>query len=249
MRRILFRWGRITIYSYPALLYVGLVLGLFAQAYASTLDHLDSTRTVIATLIVLPTAILGARLLFVVTHWRRQRQQTTRIWRSAEGGASLYGGILLAGPLSLPVLSVLKLSAWAFWDVASFNILVGMIVGRIGCFLNGCCAGRTTDSWLGVRLPDYRGVWQRRVPTQCIEALWASVVLIGGIALWPQLPFDGALFLYTVAAYSAGRFVLERTRQDQERICGVSVPRAFATMFVTASLVLFAIRWMHHVMK
>jgi phosphatidylglycerol:prolipoprotein diacylglycerol transferase len=227
-------------------LYVGLVLGIFAQVHAATLDHVDQTRTVVATLILLAPALMGARLLFVVTHWHSYRQDPKRVWQAAEGGASMYGGILLAVPLSVPVLSALKLPAWAFWDIASFTILVGMIFARIGCFLNGCCAGHPTDRWLGLRLPDHRGVWERRVPTQFMEAVWAGVVLIGAILLWPRMPFDGALFLYTVVSYSAGRFFLEPTRQEQERVSGLSLHRAMSTMFVAASLVLFVIRWLRH---
>src|SRR5262252_1173754 len=103
MRPILFRWRGLTVHSYPALLYVGLVLGVFA------------------------------------------------------GNAAAYGALALMLPLSVPVLSLLGLRLGDFWDAATFTILVGMIFTRLGCLLNGCCAGRVVKQW-GIRLPNRAGV-------------------------------------------------------------------------------------------
>ncbi len=243
MRRILFRWGSISIYSYPAMLYLGIVFGIYAQLYAALSSRLNIMRTLTATILLLTTALLGARLLFVTRNWRAYREHPRRIWRFADGGASMYGGLLLALPFSLPSLAVLEIPFGGFWDVASFTMLVGMIITRFGCFLNGCCAGRPTSGWFGLNLPDCEGVWRRRIPVQILEAAWGMVVLAGAVTLWGRLPFEGALLLYTVGAYGAGRIVLEYARNKQDRVMGISLPRAISTVFVTVSLVAFAISW------
>jgi phosphatidylglycerol:prolipoprotein diacylglycerol transferase len=243
MRRVLLRWGSVTIYSYPTLLYFGMVCGIFAERHAATLIHLDAARTVSATLILLVPALMGARLLFVVSHWSIYRRDPRRIWRSGEGGAAMYGGLLLAVPLSVPLLAVFQIPFGSFWDVASFTMLVGMIFARAGCFLNGCCGGRPTTGWLGLNLPDDHGVWRRRIPTQILEALWGLAVLAGAISIWGILPFPGALFLYTLGAYGAGRAVLESTRQDQDHVLGLALHRTLSTAFVAISLVAFAVMW------
>ncbi len=226
MRRVLFRWGRVAIYSYPAMLYLGLVLGLFAQHYATARNGLDTARTVIATLILLPPALVGARLLFVASHWRIYRRDPWRIWRHWEGGAAMYGGLLLAVPLSVPLLAMLRIPFGAFWDVASFTMLIGMTLTRVGCFLNGCCVGRPTHGWLGLTLPDHLGVWRRRIPTQILEAGWGLVLLAGAVTIWGLLPFPGALFLCTVGSYGAGRIVLESTREKPDRVRGRRAARS-----------------------
>lgn len=244
MRRVLLRWGNLTIYSYPAMLYVGMVCGVFGQYYAARLIHLDPARTLTATLILLVPALAGARLLFVVSHWSIYRREPRRIWRPSEGGAAMYGGFLLAVPLSVPLLAMLEIPFGSFWDVASFTMLIGMIFARVGCFLNGCCAGRPTDGWLGLQAPDHRGVWRRRIPTQILEGLWGLAVLAGAIGLWGRLPFPGALFLYTVAAYGAGRIVLESAREEQDQVLGLKLHRMLSTAFVAISLVAFAVMWL-----
>ncbi len=51
MRRVLFRCGSVSIYSYPAMLYVGIVAGVYAQLFAALSIRLDIARTLTATLV------------------------------------------------------------------------------------------------------------------------------------------------------------------------------------------------------
>jgi phosphatidylglycerol---prolipoprotein diacylglyceryl transferase len=244
MRRILFRIAGVPVYSYAAMLYVGIVCGMGVQQWAAVRDGLDPMRVLIATIALLVPALVGARLLHVAMRWKLYRSDPRRIRNGFEGGAAMYGGLLLAVPLSVPVLATLALPFGAFWDGASLTMLVGMCWARVGCLLNGCCSGRVTDGWLGLSLPDHRGRWARRMPTQILEGIWGAIVLGGAIVLHDRLPFAGATFLYTVAAYSAGRIALERTRYHQDIAFGVALNGALSTMFIAVSLAAFAIVWL-----
>ena len=243
MRRILFHIFGVPIYSYPAMLYVGIVLGIYAQLYAARSIGLDRERMLAATLILLMLALAGARLLFVLAHLEFYKSHLQRIFRLSEGGMSMYGGLLLAVPLSVRVLAAIHIPFGVFWDVASFTMLIGMTVTRVGCFLNGCCAGKPTHGFLGVWLPDYRGAWVRRIPTQVLEAAWGIIVLSGSCLLWHRLTFPGALFLYVMGAYGAGRIVLESTRDEQDRLFGLTLHRALSGVFVAVSLAAFTFAW------
>ncbi len=244
MRRVLFRWFGRPVHSYPAMLYLGTVLGIYVQLYAALSMRFDAASTLTAALLLLTIALLGARVLHVTANWRVYRERPRQIFRFSNGGASMYGGLLLAFPLSLPLLAALGLPFGAFWDMASLTILVGMVVTRVGCLLNGCCAGRPTSGWWGINLPNYKGVWRRRVPVQILEIAWGLIVLAGAVLLWGRLFFQGALFLYTIGAYGAGRIVLESMRDEQDRIMGVSMHKAISTGFVAISLCAFAIAWL-----
>jgi prolipoprotein diacylglyceryltransferase len=80
--------------------------------------------------------------------------------------------------------------------------------------LNGCCAGRPSGSWVSLYLPNRAGVWTRRIPTQCLEAGWAVVLLIFAVLIRRWMPFPGALFLLVATGYGCGRLVLESTREE-----------------------------------
>ena len=244
MRRVLFHWFGRPVHSYPAMLYLGTVLGFYAQLYAAVSTGLDAESTLAATLLLFILALFGARLLHVVANWPFYRKDPGRVLQFSSGGASMYGGLLLAVPLSLPLLAALGVPLASFWDTASFTLLIGMIITRVGCFLNGCCAGRPSSGWWGINLPDCQGVWRRRVPAQILEMALGLVVLAGVVLLWGRPSFQGALFLYTIGAYGAGRIALESVREEQDRILGMSVHKAISTGFVAISLSAFAIAWL-----
>jgi len=212
MRRVLFHFFGRPIHSYPAMLYVGLVFGTIAGNFAAHVAGLDAFRVFVASYILFFPAIGGARVLHVVSNWKFYREHRALIWNLNQGGMAQYGGILLAVPLSIPLLAALDLPFGKFWDIGSFTILTGMIFTRFGCFLNGCCSGRPSNAWGSMYLPNRLGVWEQRVPTQLMEAGWAITLLISAFAIWPHLPFDGALFVFVAGGYALGRLALESMR-------------------------------------
>jgi prolipoprotein diacylglyceryltransferase len=155
----------------------------------------------------------------------------------------MYGGLLLALPLSLPVTAMLGLPFAAFWDTVSFTLLVGMVVARAGCLLRGCCSGRPADGWFALELADDRGVRARRIPAQLLEAGWALAVLAGAVVVWMHRPFAGAVILCTIGGYAGGRIALESTREAHGRVVGARVQRIISTAFVAGSVVVFAMAW------
>lgn len=211
-RRPLLRIGGFGLDGYTLMLYLGSVAGVLAGAAFAERTGLDPRSFALASVVLLIPALVGARLLFVFQHIDRFRDEPRGLWRRGEGGSSLYGGLVLAVLVSLPVLGLARLEFGQYWDAAAVSMLVGLVLTRIGCLLNGCCAGRPTSSRLGLTLPDLSGRWRRRYPTPLLEATWALVIL--GVALlvrsdaWPP----GAFFAALVAAYAAGRLALEPTR-------------------------------------
>jgi prolipoprotein diacylglyceryl transferase len=211
-RRYLLRWHGLNVPGYTAMLYVGCVAGVLAGAAAAGAAGLDESRVALAIIALLIPALAGARLWFVVEHWGVFRREPRRIWRRSEGGSALHGGLALSLVVSVPFLAVLGLPFWRFWDAASITMLIGLACTRVGCLMNGCCGGRRSSGRLAVRLPDEHGDWQKRIPTQLLEAGWAVLVLTCAVLARPGAPFAGAVFVGVVAAYGAGRLVLEPTR-------------------------------------
>jgi phosphatidylglycerol:prolipoprotein diacylglycerol transferase len=225
------------------MLYVGLVTGVVVENLAAHVTGVDAFRVFEATLILIPAAIAGARLLFVAAHWNQYRRCPDRIWNREDGGMEMYGGMPVMLLLSWPLLRALGIGFGAFWDVASLTIMTGMIVTRVGCLLNGCCAGRPSRGWIGVSLPNLRGVWDKRIPVQGFEAGWAAVVLAVATALLHRLPFPGALFLVVIALYSAGRLGLQWLREPEEGAGNIAAGHAASVVTVVGSIAILAVEW------
>jgi phosphatidylglycerol---prolipoprotein diacylglyceryl transferase len=236
MHRILFSWRGHNIYSYPAMLYAGLLAGVFVGADVAQGAGMSADRFAVAVVILLIPALAGSRLYFVFTRWEVYRHDPARIWRRAEGGMAMYGGFILAVPLSIPLLRSLGLPFGSFWDAAVLTILLGMAFTRIGCFLNGCCSGRPSDAWFALLLPDHHGVWRRRIPTQLMEMIFALMLFGAAAALRGRSPFPGAIFCFAVAAYGVGRSYLESLREDETGGRDKTVLQVTSILLVIAAL-------------
>ena len=225
------------------MLYVGLTLGVVASNIVAHAAGLNPLRVYIATMVLIVPALIGARLLFVASEWRYYRRNPRRIWNRSEGGFMMYGAVPVMLLCSLPLLRALHLNFGAFWDVSTFTILVGMIFTRVGCLLNGCCAGRQTVGWFGIRLPDTYGVWQRRVPTQALEAACAAILLGIAVVMWGRAPFPGALFLLIMLSYASARLVLELARERENSGRQFRIAYALSVVFVLGSISALALNW------
>ena len=243
MRRILFSWRGLNIYSYPAMLYIGLLAGVFVGAYVAQSAGMSADRFAIAITILLIPALAGSRLYFVLTRWDLYRRDPARIWRRNEGGMAMYGGFILAVPLSFPLLRLLGLPFGSFWDAAAFTILLGMAFTRIGCFLNGCCGGRPSDAWFTLSLPDHHGIWQRRIPTQLMEMAFALILFGAALALRSTAPFPGAIFCLVLAGYALGRWYLESLREDETGGRDKTAMQVTSILLVIAALAGLALVW------
>ena len=224
------------------MLYVGLVSGVIVGNMVSHAARVDAVRVYIATLILIVPALAGARLLYVAANWRIYRNDLGQIWDRSKGGYVMYGGYPLMLLFSVPLLRILRVGFGAFWDVAIFTILVGMLFTRIGCLLNGCCAGVPTTSWLGFYLPNTRGSWEKRVPTQAFEAGWAALLLIFAVVMRRFVPFPGALFWLVSALYGCGRMIMEFAREG-EREAGFRLAHAISLVICLISVSTLTFYW------
>src|SRR5581483_11539576 len=116
----------IRISHYRAMLYIGIVTGILLATRWAGLHGLSASKVNAALLILVLPALAGARLLFVATHWERFRRHPQRIWRRTDGGAALFGGLVLAVALSVPLLRAIGIAFGAFWDAAIIAMLVGI---------------------------------------------------------------------------------------------------------------------------
>jgi phosphatidylglycerol---prolipoprotein diacylglyceryl transferase len=217
MRPMLLTWRAVRIPSYLAMLYLGLLAGTYSAYAAGRAGGMSGERFMTAILALLVPAVLGARLAFVASRWPAYRMQPRRILLpGGEGGAVAYGALACV-PVSVPLLLALGLPFASFWDAGAFGFLAAIVCLRIGCFLNGCC----------------RGLVAGRIPTQLLEAGWAALLLVGAILAADRMPFAGALFVATLAAYAAGRFVIDFGRDAPRKLGGrLTSAQAWSAGFV-----------------
>ena len=170
-------------------------------------------------LVALVLGVIGARARYVMERWDSLVQQHgDQVWWVAvdldRGGAVWYGGLFLATCGILVMLYRRRVSLTAAADVILPAVLVGLGVGRLGCFVNGCCYGAaTTVPWaVPCPLPPHHPVH----PTQLYES---GVTLILGGSLWYLWAFrsrNGQIAAWAMVTYGLWRFMNEGLRGDHD---------------------------------
>lgn len=132
------------------------------------------------------------------------------------GGLTFMGGLVTG--VATFVLSTLIFAKGKvkrdFFECASYAapcIVVGHMFGRLGCFCAGCCYGKRTDSWLGIRFPDDP---YKVLPTQLFEAVFLAVLLAVMLVLLFRFDKYKLLLPLYAIAYAVWRFCIEFVRGD-----------------------------------
>ena len=106
-----------------------------------------------AALYALLGGVVGARLFFVVHYFDKFRSNPIEVFAIWQGGLELAGGVIAAIIVILFHLRYHKQPIRRYLDVLAIGLMLILVFGRIGCFLNGCCYGKPTELPWGVRFP------------------------------------------------------------------------------------------------
>ncbi len=209
---IIFHSSFFTLYSYPLLLGIALGISYLITQYLFAY-YAISDRFVRIWWPSILLAWAGAKLLFVLTyrgpHAGRELLVASSFWFG--GGFVFLGGLL--GALLYFFIGI-RLGWFKFREVRLLvpGIALGHAVGRVGCFLAGCCYG---GEYHGVGAVYMHHAY--RYPVQLIEAFF--LLVLGGVLLKVALKRKSghSLLKIYLISYAVMRFILEFMRGDTVR--------------------------------
>jgi len=213
----LLKFHGLELHSYGLLLAIAFLLGIQVFLLRARARGLPEDAMQSLSLVLLVFAIVGGRALFVLTHWSDYAADPLGIVRLWEGGLMLYGGYLAAISAGIVYLKRRGLPIWRVGDAAAPSMALGVGLGRIGCYLNGCCFGLPTTLPWGVQFPEASGASYvfpgvALHPSQIYQSGAALLLFVLLLALDRKRRFDGWLF-WSYIAFDAGvRFVIDFTR-------------------------------------
>ncbi len=242
-----FKVDGVWINSYKVLLCVGIYAGTLATGALAERSAISPLRIGLGATACALAGLIGARLYYVLVHapvyFKRRVPRT--LWDPERGGWSVFGALLTFIPLSLVVARLLHLPAAVFWDHLGIGVLAGGFWIRLGCVFNGCCAGRETQSFVGVRLHDTLGAEKRRMPVQFLEMAWWLLGTFAFLWLWPKAFPQGSYALGVLGWYGVGRFFLEPLREQPDVVFGaVRIDQVVAGLLAlgAAAALLYGVR-------
>ena len=239
--------GPLTLYSYGLLLALAYLAGLQLALKRARARGLDSGRVMDLGIWIIISALVGAKALLLVVEWKTFTSNPRELLSLAQSGGVFYGGLILAVVVALWYLWRHRMPVWTVCDVFAPGIALGHVIGRMGCFLAGCCWGReTTVPWAVVFTDQFANAnvgtpLNRHLhPTQLYESGAELVILIG--LLWFEKkgrPFPGRTFWSYMLVYAISRFVIEFYRGDPRgMISGLSTSQFISVILVPLSLIM-----------
>ena len=133
------------IYSYGVMLGLSFVVGWYLTLELAGRDGLPAKEMETCYVITAIAAVLGSRLLYVVTNLD-DFKTIADVFSLRRGGFVAYGGFLggFVGSWAYLKRKGIPLLPWA--DVAVPSLATGLFITRIGCYLFGCDFGKTLSS-------------------------------------------------------------------------------------------------------
>ncbi|MBF0545776.1 MAG: prolipoprotein diacylglyceryl transferase [Candidatus Riflebacteria bacterium] len=162
------------------------------------------------------SAIFGARLLYIVLY-PSEFTDIKSMFMLTSGGLVFFGGFLATMTAVIVWAKIKKRRLRDLGDLIAPCLALGHSIGRIGCFLNGCCYGTRTTICLGMVFPNLNDNIHRH-PTQLYESFFLFIICL--ISLWniklrkKGIIPDGSVWGIYVLSYSIFRFFVEFIRDD-----------------------------------
>ncbi|MDQ3035960.1 MAG: prolipoprotein diacylglyceryl transferase [Myxococcota bacterium] len=237
-------WGdTLPIYSYGVMLGSSMIVAWYIVMWLGEREGFERetlANTFIATAV---SAIVGARLLYVIT-MPHEFESIGDVLNLRAGGLVAYGGFLGGFLGALAYLRHKNRSLLSFADVTAPTLALGLALTRVGCYLYGCDFGAPlgddAPQWLRDigTFPHWANdagspAWSHHVaaydlafdaahslpvhPTQIYESLAGFVLFGATLAMWRMRTFRGQVLLSLAMLYGFWRFGIEYVRDDPER--------------------------------
>jgi phosphatidylglycerol:prolipoprotein diacylglycerol transferase len=222
----------VPIFSYGVMLGIAMVVGWFVAMRLARADGISSAAAGAVYVWTAVWAIVGARVLYVVTQYR-EFENPLQMLMLNRGGLVAYGGMIggfLASWFSCRRRKI-DLLRWA--DVSAPSVVLGTAITRIGCLLFGCDYGKRADVAWAIRFPKGSPAWSDHVenfklpadsafslpvhPTQLYESLAGLSIFALLMYLRRVRRFSGEVFVAWVMGYGVLRSIIEIFRGDGDR--------------------------------
>jgi phosphatidylglycerol---prolipoprotein diacylglyceryl transferase len=148
-----------TIYGYGLMLVLACLCGIAMTKFLARRCGLDPEHFVNIGVIALLTGVVGARIVHVLQDWDIYTSAPTlgenllHMINLRRGGLVFYGGLLLATPACIAYGLWKRVPIKRGMDIVAPALMVGLAIGRIGCFMNGCCWGGQCQLPWAVQFP------------------------------------------------------------------------------------------------
>lgn len=238
--------GSISIYWYGIIMTTAFILGTILAYHHAAKSGIDPEHVINMLILIIPSAIIAARLYYVIFSWENYSANPMEAFAIWHGGLAIHGGLIGGFLAGYFYVRKHRLDFWKVGDIFAPSIILGQAIGRWGNFINqeayGGPVSRDYISHFPAFIQKQMFVGgQYHHPTFLYESIWNLLVFALLMVLRRRKPFSGQILLLYLAFYSAGRFFIEGMRTDSLMLGPIRVAQLVSLLLIiTAIAVLFA---------
>jgi phosphatidylglycerol:prolipoprotein diacylglycerol transferase len=226
MHPVLFKIFKFPIHSYGFMLALSFLFGIWLSSWRAKKRGLNPEVIADVGFWVILSAIVGSRLYYVLLHFEEFSGNLLSIFNPFQegmvgiGGLVMYGGFIGAIIAGVIYFKVKKVPFLPYADAVAPSIGFGIMLTRIGCFMNGCCFGAASHGVFSVSFPlsSPAGVYQHHIhasglyPSQLFESAGGLAIALIVLAVGYAKPFIGLQFYLVGILYTILRFMVDFSR-------------------------------------
>lgn len=251
INRVAFRIFGFPIYWYGIIISAGLFLAVYLGLRNCKKFGIKSDHVFDIVLYGLPSAVIGARLYYIIFNWHEFNGDIMKMINIREGGLAIYGGLIGAVLSTYIYTKVKKIDFLAVADLGGPYFVMAQGIGRWGNFVNQEAFGRNTNLPWGMHSNAIQEYLERLGdssidplapvhPTFLYESIWDFCVFL--FLLWYRKRYKvkGELFFLYMMLYGVGRAWIEGLRTDSLYIGGTNI-RVSQLLAITFAVVFAAV--------
>jgi len=245
---ILVSFGPIRIFTYGFLLALAFLAAMYTVGQEAKRRGMDPRKFYDLCFYAIVWAILGSRLLHVLLEWDYFMLKPWEIFALWQGGLAFQGGLVFGVLAVIYLLYRYQLPLWATLDTMSLGVPLGQAIGRLGCFMAGCCYGKECALPWAVTFTHPETLARPNVPlhpTQLYEAVLSLGVFLFLLKFRPRQRFPGQIFGIYLLLAGAVRFLVEFWRGDERGpiiLWGMAVTQVIALILTLGAAIFLAFR-------
>ena len=239
---VAFHIGSKPIYWYGIIIALALVSGWLLSSSIAKNDGLTKDHITDVVLYGAPTAIVFARLYYVIFSFSDYKDNLWEVFAIWNGGIAIYGAVIGAALAAYIYARVKKLDWKSIFDVSIIGVILGQCIGRWGNFFNKEAFGAETT------LPWKMGLYKYGQliyvhPTFLYESLWNLIGVFVLLYINRHKKFKGQTFYSYLVWYGIGRFFIEGLRTDSLYLCTFRVSQLLALVTAIIGIILIIINY------
>lgn len=228
---------------YGILIAFAMLIGSFIAVRQCRKTGFDENYIIDLLLYCIPSALIGARLYYVIFQWENYKNNWLQILNIRNGGLAIHGGIIGAVIAALIYTRLKKISFLKVADICAPSLVLGQAIGRWGNFFNSEAFGGIVSSEFISHFPAFiqKGMFIDGAfhhPTFLYESIWDLAVFVFLIFYRRKERKDGYIFSLYLILYSIGRFCIEGLRLDSLMAGGLRAAQLASIIMILAGILL-----------